>query len=38
MKEGESHLLTLEALWIEEIKPALNVKDEYRSKTLTIKL
>ena len=38
MKEGESHLLTLEALWINEIKPALNTKDEYRSKTLTIKL
>ena len=38
MKENESHLLTLEALWIDELKPTLNTKDEFRSKTLTIKL
>ena len=34
---GEVHLLTLEALWIREIKPSINVKDEYRSRELTIK-
>ena len=33
-----SHLLTLEALHINEIKPNLNTKDEYRSRTLTLKL
>ena len=32
------HLLTLEALYINEIKPNLNTKDEYRSRTLTLKL
>ena len=31
-------LLTLEALFIEENKPALNSKDEFRSRTLTLKL
>ena len=30
-------LLTLEALFINEIKPDLNTKDEYRSRTLTLK-
>ena len=35
---GEPHLLTLEALFIEEMKPAINTKDEYRSRTLTIRL
>ena len=35
---GESHLLTFEALHIEELKPEINTKDEYRSRTLTIKL
>ena len=34
---GEVHLLTLEALWIRDIKPSMNVKDEYRSRELTIK-
>ena len=32
------HLMTLEALFIKEIKPNLNTKDEYRSRSLTIKL
>ena len=32
-----SHLLTLEALFINAIKPSLNTKDEYRSRALTIK-
>ena len=34
---GEVHLLTREALWIREINPSINVKDEYRSRELTIK-
>ena len=34
---GIKHLLTLEALYIREIKPELNTKDEYRSRELTIK-
>ena len=36
--QGEVHLLTLEALWIREIKPVINTKDEFRSRELTIKL
>ena len=35
---GEQYLLTLEALWINNIKPEINTKDEYRNKTLTIKM
>ena len=35
---GESHLLTLEALWQRELKPEINTKDEYRSRELMIKL
>ena len=35
---GENHLMTLEALWINQLRPQLNTKDEYRSRTLTIKL
>ena len=31
------YLLTLDALYIREIKPELNMKDEYHSKELTIK-
>ena len=31
-------LLALEALYIQEIKPNLNKKDEYRSRTLTLKI
>ena len=31
------HLMTLEALYINELKPKLNTKDEYRSKPLVIK-
>ena len=30
------HLLTLEALYIREIEPELNKKDEYPSRELTI--
>ena len=35
---GDVYLLTLEALHIQELKPSINTKDEYRSRTLTIKL
>lgn len=35
---GESYLLTLEALHIQELKPSINTRDEYRSRTLTIKM
>ena len=35
---GESYLLTLEALYIRELKPDLNTKDEYRRRELVIKL
>ena len=35
---GEWHLLTLEALFIQELAPSLNTKEEYRSRTLTIKI
>ena len=34
---GEAYLLTLEALWIKELRPAINTRDEYKSRTLTIK-
>ena len=34
---GDSRLLTLEALFIKELAPVLNTKDEYRSRTLTLK-
>ena len=30
-------LLTLEALFIHQMKPIINTKDEYRSRTLTLK-
>ena len=30
-------LLTLEALFIYQMKPIINTKDEYRSRTLTLK-
>ena len=36
--KGEVTLLTLEALWIRDVKPNLNTKDEFRSRALTIKL
>ena len=37
-RNGPVRLLTLEALFIEQIKPVLNSKDEFRSRTLTLKL
>ena len=30
---GKHYLLTLEALWIRELKPSINTRDEYRSRT-----
>ena len=33
----QEHLLTLEALFIKELNPVLNTKDEYKQKTLKIK-
>ena len=33
---GETYRLTLEALWIKELRPAINTRDEYKSRTLTI--
>ena len=35
---GEDYLLTLEALWIRELDPKINTKDEYKQKELTIRL
>ena len=35
---GEGYLLTLEALYIQELEPEINTKDEWRSRTLTIKI
>ena len=34
---GEVHLFTLEALWIRQLKPKINVKDEFKSRELVIK-
>ena len=36
--KSEFHLMTLEALMINAIKPTLNTKDEYRSRSLVIKI
>ena len=35
---GEAFLLTLEALFIRELKPRINTKDEWKSRELKIKL
>ena len=35
---GRRHLETLEALYIREINPSINTKDEYRDRELTIKV
>ena len=34
---SEKYLLTLEALFQYEIKPTLNTKEEYKSRTLTLR-
>ena len=36
--KGEVHLFTLEALWIRHLKPEINVRDEWRSRELVIKI
>ena len=33
---GDQYLLTLEALWQKELRPTINTKDEYQSRTLTV--
>ena len=35
--KGEKQFLTLEALYQKELKPSINTKEEYKSRTLTIK-
>ena len=35
---GEEFLITLEALWIKELAPKINTKEEYKQKELTIML
>ena len=37
-QRGEIILLTLEALWINVLQPTINSKDEYRRRSLAIKL
>ena len=37
-QKTDAHLITLEALLIKEINPTMNTKDEYRQRTLKIKL
>ena len=36
-QKGEVHLFTLEALFIRQVKPQINVRDEFRSRELIIK-
>ena len=36
--KSNHHLMILEALMINELKPSLNTKDEYRSRSLVIKI
>ena len=36
-QKSEKHRLTLEALYIREIRPSLNTKDEFKSRELRIK-
>ena len=35
---GTDYLMTLEALWQEELRPSINTKEEWKSRELTIKL
>ena len=35
--QGEVQLFTLEALWIRQLKPQINVRDEFKSRELVIK-
>ena len=36
--KGEMHLLTLEALWIRELKPILNAQDTMKSRDLKLSI
>ena len=36
-QKSEQHRLTLEALYIREIRPSLNTKDEFKNRELRIK-
>ena len=36
--KSDSYLLTLEALWIRDIKPLINSKDEFKNRELIIKI
>ena len=36
-QRGSMVLLTLEAIWIRELAPSINTKDEFRSRELTIR-
>ena len=36
-RQGEVHLFTMEALWIRQLKPSINVKDEFKRRELVIK-
>ena len=35
--KSEQHLMTLEALFIRDLKPRINTKEEFRSRTLIIR-
>ena len=35
---GKGYLPILKALYIQELEPEISTKDEYRSRTLTIKI
>ena len=37
-RKSEYNLMALEALCIKAIKPTINTKDEYKSRTLVIKI
>ena len=36
-QRGQAFLMTLESIWIRELAPSINTKDEYRSRELTIR-
>ena len=36
--DNSSFINLIITLWIQELKPTINTKDEYRSRTLSIKL
>ena len=36
-QRGQTYLMTVEALWIRDLRPTINTKDEWRSRELTIR-